>query len=125
MSKSIFDSIENSSEFKESFKILLNNFINYIIENPDIFLFIEQFNNSPLYNKIPQEYYDDLYQLHDSFYQKGKEQNLLKDVSIYLLTVYTYYPVVQLIKTYFSGEVELTDSNIESVLQMSWDAIKV
>lgn len=89
------------------------------------FLFIEQFNNSPLYNKIPQEYYDDLYQLHDSFYQKGKEQNLLKDVSIYLLTVYTYYPVVQLIKTYFSGEVELTDSNIESVLQMSWDAIKV
>lgn len=124
MSEKIFKDIYNCDTFKKSFTKLLMNYIDYVTKNTNIFLFIEQFNNSPLYKKIPDTYYKDINEKHDNFYQIGRNQNLLKDIDTNFLTVYTYYPLMQFIKDYLSEKIELTSTNVELILQMSWDAIK-
>lgn len=74
----IYDGINENDNFKKSYKSALLNFINYIIDNPKVFLFVEQFNNSPFEKKIPKEEYSKIIYNHNKFYQRGQKEGYLK-----------------------------------------------
>jgi len=37
---------------------------------------------------------------------------------------FSYYPITQLAKSYFEGRIKLTEAIIQSVIDMSWDALR-
>lgn len=120
----IYRGIDESVPFKIAYEKSLSNFIQHLVENRNIFLFVEQFGNSPLENKITEKDSLDIFQDHDDFYKKGKNEGLLKIVDTNLLVTFTYYPAMQLVKSYFAGLIKLEDAEVETIISMSWNAIK-
>ncbi|TPR39949.1 TetR/AcrR family transcriptional regulator [Apilactobacillus micheneri] len=124
MMREIYDGVDNYNSFKKQYENSLLKFIQYISENPSIFLFIEQFNNSPVSKKIPKNDLKEILQQHYDFYKKGKDKEILKNIDIELLIIFTHYPAMQFVKEVLAGEKELNDNNIYNIITMSWNAVK-
>ncbi|MGB9343610.1 TetR/AcrR family transcriptional regulator [Trichococcus sp.] len=55
MSEEMFTDFDESLPIQTAFEISLRRFTHFILKNKDYFLFIEQFQNSPLLKKITSE----------------------------------------------------------------------
>ncbi|MFI8685890.1 TetR/AcrR family transcriptional regulator [Rossellomorea sp. NPDC077527] len=124
ISLDIFNNFDESISMYSAFETSLLKFIQFTLTHKDYFLFIEQFQNSPILNKISRaesiEIFDPIYSLFD----KGKEQKVFKQVNTNLLVKFTFNPAMQVVKEHFIGVTEITDDIINEVLKMSWDAVK-
>ena len=124
MSEEMFTDFDESLPIQTAFEISLRRFTHFILRNKDYFLFIEQFQNSPLLKKITSEesaeYFEPLYRL----FEKGKEQKILKQVDTSLLNIFTSYPVMQAAKEHFLGKSELNEDKLNLIVQMTWDSVK-
>lgn len=125
MSLEIFTNFDDSTPLQIAFETSLRKFINFILTNKDYFLFIEQFQNSPLLHKISLEESIELFEpLYNSLFEKGKQQHVFKQVDTNLLVIFTFRPVIELAKEHFNGNSELNEENIKEIIRMSWDAVK-
>lgn len=124
MSQRILRDINELTPVKAGLDVILKNYITFALEYREYFLFIEQFENSPLIRKISRkEGIDQFIQMYDLF-ERGKKENLLKQVPTKLLVISSYTPIMQLAKDYFNGEAELNDEAIKIIIDMSWDSIR-
>lgn len=125
MSLEIFNNFDDSTPLQKAFETSLRKFIHFILANKDYFLFIEQFQNSPLLHKISREESVELFEpLYNSLFEKGKQQHIFKQVDTNLLVIFTFRPAIEFVKEHFIGNTELNQENIEEIIRMSWDAIK-
>jgi AcrR family transcriptional regulator len=124
MSLEIFDDFDDSTPLQTAFETTLRKFANFILTNKDYFLFLEQFGNSPLLNKLSRKEAVELFEPIYRLFEKGKKQNVFKQVDTNLLVIFTFNPVMQFAKEQFSGKSELNQDNLKEIIQMSWDAIK-
>lgn len=125
MSLEIFNNFDDSTPLQKAFETSLRKFIHFILANKDYFLFIEQFQNSPLLHKISREESIELFEPHyNSLFEKGKQQHIFKQVDTNLLVIFTFRPAIEFVKEHFIGNSELNQENIEEIIRMSWDAIK-
>lgn len=105
------------------FKKILNNYINFFINNKENFLFIEQFMNSPFVLKIYKEVQRIGRPLVE-FLENGKKCGVFKEIDIELLFIYSFSPLMQIAKKYFNGEFEFTEQNIREIIELSCTSIK-
>ena len=98
--------------------------LDFIIKHKEYFLFIEQFLNSPLIQNLSIEDNVDNIGAFFKIFEMGKKDGVLKQVDDVLLMSFCYYPVVQLAKSYFGGNIELSENVIQSIISMGWDAIR-
>ncbi len=123
-SKSIFTGYESFLPLDESFVILLRKAYQYFLRKPEHFIFLEQYANSPLLQKIDkselQNYFDPLFNLFD----RGKQNKMIKDLPNEMLLSFTFYPIMQLVKYHQSGKLRLEYNQLESTLKMAWNNIK-
>jgi len=125
MSLEIFTNFDDSTSLQIAFETSLRKFIQFIITNKEYFLFIEQFQNSPLLHKISLEESTELFEpLYKSLFEKGKQQQVFKQVDTKLLVIFTFRPVIELAKEHFNGNFELNQEKMDEIIHMSWDAIK-
>jgi hypothetical protein len=98
--------------------------MDFILNNKNYFLLIEQYSNSPLIEKLCLEqsigFFKPLYE----FVERGKKQHLFKEVETALLLTYCHFPIVQLAKEHFKGKFLLNEERLQDVIKMSWDAVK-
>ncbi len=120
----IYSGISDESSYPQQYEDALREFINYIAQNPTIFLFIEQFNNSPVSKKIPKDDLNDILKDHYAFFEEGKKKGYLRDIDTDLLIIFTHYPAMELVKEVLAGNKELNKDNIDNVIDMSWNAVK-
>jgi AcrR family transcriptional regulator len=125
ISQKMFQGIDESTPLEVGYELALRNLIDFALNNKEYLLFIEQFTNSPLIHNLCREEGRSLFRpMHDLF-EKGKKQNVLKQVDTNLLITYFYSPIIQLVKEYYNGGFELNKENLDKMIQMSFDAIKV
>ena len=124
MSDNIFRGIDSETPVRVGFELVLRNAVDFILNNKDDFLFLEQFSNSPLVQNLclPDAMW--MFQPIFDLFERGKREQLLKQVDTMLLITYAYFPVVELVKQQIRGEIELNSEMLTSVIQMSWDAVK-
>ncbi|NQX68424.1 TetR/AcrR family transcriptional regulator [Paenibacillus alba] len=120
----VYSNYDDSISIQTAFHHTLTKFINYILTNKDEFLFIEQFSNSPLLHKISRKEEDELFEPICSLFEKGKIQNVFKQVDMSLLQMFMFYPAVQYAKEYFGGRMALKEESVNELIQMTWDAVK-
>lgn len=125
MSERILRDIHESTPIKSGLESILRSFVTFTQENKDYFLFIQQFENSPLIHKISREEGIDLFKPMFDLFERGKQQKLLKQVDTNLLVIHSYSPMMQFVKEYFNNDSELNEAVIENIIEMSWDAIKI
>ncbi|WP_068622219.1 TetR/AcrR family transcriptional regulator [Trichococcus ilyis] len=124
MSDKMFSGIEDDIDVKKGFEIISRNYINFIMENRDEFLFLQQFGNSPYMGEVEANQVDILFEPVYKLAKRGQEENIIKTVNKDLLFVHIETPISELAKKYFRGDFEFTEENISALVEMSWDAIK-
>jgi len=113
-------SLPTESEFKK----VLKNYIDFIINNRDYFLFLEQYMNTPLILKLYEEESQMIDKTLLEFFKNGIKLRIIKEIDFDLMLIYAISPIMQIAKKYFNGEFEFTEQNIEKIIQMSWASIK-
>ncbi|WP_438490957.1 TetR/AcrR family transcriptional regulator [Paenibacillus sp. IHBB 3054] len=124
MSQEVLFKYDDSISIQAAFENTLKKFANFILNNQDEFLCIEQFSNSPLLLNLSRKEGSELFEPLFSLFEKGKRQNIFKQVDTSLLHIFMFYPVMQYVKEYLSGQVELKQENLNEIIQMSWEALK-
>ncbi|MDF2926553.1 MAG: TetR family transcriptional regulator [Paenibacillaceae bacterium] len=102
----------------------MRNSMKFILDNPDYFMFLEQFATSPLMDKLCLEDIALLFAPLHELMEKGKRQGELKPLATLLLLAYCYLPVAQLAKAHFKGQLEATEELLQQIIRMSWDAVR-
>ncbi len=114
--------IQEDTPIRLAVELLVRNVLTFVPENKQYFLFLEQFSNSPLVGNL-----DDinlLFQPLNNVFEKGIRQGELKPIDVDLLMNYLIHSVVQLAKMYLKRGVQLTETDIQKITQISWDAVK-
>ncbi|WP_246096290.1 TetR/AcrR family transcriptional regulator [Paenibacillus sinopodophylli] len=124
MSLAVFHNYDDSISIQSAFEHALKKYLNFILSNKDEFLFIEQFSNSPLLHKLSRKEGIDLFEPIFNLLEKGKNQNVFKQVDTGLLHMFMFNPSMQYVKEYFGGRIELKQSSLDELIQMTWDALK-
>ena len=108
----------------ESFLLLLRNIVDYFIANPAELLFMEQYANSPLITPATHEEGLRMFEPVSSMFKRAKEETLLKELPIELLSTLAYGATIALVKLCLFGEVKLDESTLDAGVDAIWDAIK-
>lgn len=116
--------IDGSLPTEAACKQLLKNYMNYLLRNKDYFLFFEQFINSPLIQKLCGEESALVSRPIREFFDKGKNQNVIKPIDTKLLFIYAFSPLIQIAKRHINGDFALDEQLVDEIIQMSWDSIK-
>lgn len=124
LSRSLLEGIEPAAPIRNIFERILKNLLNFALNFKNEFLFIEQFANSPLVRNEYISQCESMFAPLLRFVEQGISQKLIKDVNPNLILGFCYYPVVQLIKEYFMGNIEIDSRMFDSIVEMSWDAVK-
>ncbi len=124
MQQEIFRGIDGSLPIEVEFKQIMKNYIDYVVNNKDYFLFFEQYINSPMIQKLCGEEAQIIAKPMIEFFEKGKEHNIFKKIDTNLIFIYAFSALMQLAKKYYNGEFEFNEQNIDEMIQISWDSIK-
>lgn len=113
---------------RERFLHLSTGLINYFIENPLDFRFIEQFFNSPYgvehrRDKLlgTKEGCDDFKKL----FEDGLQKRVTKDLPIVILFDLAFGPILAVARDHILGFILLDDILIAKTTEACWDAIKL
>jgi AcrR family transcriptional regulator len=124
MSLEVFYEYDDSFSLQSAFEHALRKYINFILTNKDEFLFLEQFSNSPLLHKLSLKEGLDFFEPIFNLFEKGKSQNVFKQVDTNLLHMFMFIPAMQYAKAYIGGQIEFKQESLNELIQMTWDALK-
>ncbi|MEK3721415.1 TetR/AcrR family transcriptional regulator [Paenibacillus sp. FSL H8-0034] len=124
MSLKMLHGINETTPIQAGFELIMSNLKDFVLDNKDYFLFLEQFTNSPLIARLCLDESIGFFRTLHEFVEKGQQQQLLKQVDANLLLMYCYYPVTQMAKEHFKGAVVFNQEKLKEITQMSWDAIQ-
>ncbi len=119
----VLEGVNSNLEVEAAIKFILKNTFNYCINHPEFFTFHEQFANSPLINRVNVEeaysYYKPIFDL----LERGKKENIIKNIPDDIINAFTFFPMMQLAKGHLSGHFVLSKKDITTVVDLAWDAI--
>lgn len=102
-----------------------SNLFSYIKSHTELFYFTEQFANSPYTDLVNKEEIEAPFKPLFELIQHGIEQKVIKDVPFELLFAHLYLPIYSLVNPRLHPDFKATPENIETSMQMAWDAIKL
>lgn len=110
-----------NSSIRERFFHLTRRLILYYKNNPLECCYTEQFLNSPYRHMVNMT---GEYDFIRSFFEEGKEHQLIKNIPISLCFILSFSPIVLTLRDYHSGFVSIDDTISETIVNMCWDCIK-
>lgn len=122
MSAALLKGIKENLSVEEAFKIIWNNFYNYALKDNSKFAFTEQFANSPLVERC-KEQTKELFNPLISFFERGKQEKVFKDIPIEIFAAFTFTPLTGLIKEHLSGTIVLDKEGLKTAYEIAWDAV--
>ncbi len=104
MSEKVFQTVDPRASLRERFEFFARNFVQYIVNNKEYYLFMEQVSNSPLLRNWCLEDTTPMYQPLFELYEEGKQQKLFQNEDLNLLVMYSIAPIAQLAKEQLTGQ---------------------
>lgn len=124
MSEELYSDVDTSVSVQTAYETSLRNFAYYISSNKEDFLFLEQFANSPLLQNESLEETADMFAPLSSMFEKGKKENVFKQVDNGLLEIFTSAPIMQFVKAHLISGSEINEDELNQIIEMSWNAVK-
>ncbi len=89
-------------------------------------MFMDQFANTPYTELVDHEQLAQLFLPIMAVFQRGVEQKILKDVPQKLVSVFVFYPFAILANPRHCGtDCVMDEAAVETLFNMTWDAIKL
>jgi len=122
--KAMLDGYREEGSYKERFKHLWMNLINYCIAHPKAFQFVEQYRYAPFMSNVTREESFIILAPIMSFFIESKRAGEMKDLPLYTIVSLLYGPIVSLSKLHIDHNQTLTEARIEQAAEACWDAVK-
>ncbi|MFS0724980.1 TetR/AcrR family transcriptional regulator [Paenibacillus sp. 1P07SE] len=124
MSRTLVATIHEGMDSKQVCYTFMKNALDFMIQNKDWFLFIEQFSASPFVHKLCLDDTKPMFEPLLAYFQSGTEKGELKQARSELLASYCYLPLVQIAKSYYEDPSMAYEEERNTVFLLSWDAIR-
>jgi AcrR family transcriptional regulator len=110
---------------REQFIRISKTILTFFIQNAHEFRFLEQYFNSPYgLAKVRSEGFNDGDPT-QVILRLAKEQQIVKDLPVDLLSLISYAPIPFLARDHVGGFITLDEDSIHSIAIACWDAIKI
>jgi AcrR family transcriptional regulator len=129
-SPDILMDFDPSAPIKEQFILLNRSMFLYMIRNPKVFAFMEQYFNSPyglthrrdtILNE--QNNNKDSHPLH-AVLEKAKKNRIMKDLPLNILEALSFGPIHFLLRDIHAGLIEIDEKTINKIIEACWDSVK-
>ncbi|WP_020529331.1 TetR/AcrR family transcriptional regulator [Flexithrix dorotheae] len=121
--KSAFLDFESSKPIKTQFEHYFLSIINFFINNPSYFRFMEQLQASPIITQESREEGGKSVEPVFLLLKKGQQERIIKNIEIEELLMFIGGAVLSYLRWYFS-QTKSTQTSLKNQVQMVWDAIK-
>ena len=125
MSEAILEDFDDSRPIRDILKTFWINAFKFISDNPGDFQYTEQFVNSPYSSLVSPGDVEKYFEPMADIVQRGIQQKIIKDVSLDILKIFIFFPIVILSNPRLNAKFEGDEESIETVFDMAWDAIKL
>jgi AcrR family transcriptional regulator len=122
-SEAMLAGFDDSLSVEDAFRLIWENFVQHMLAQPTRFAFSEQFANSPLVNRVSREAGSGYYQSVFSLFERGKLEGIFKNISLDLFAAFYYAPLLHLVKRHHNGDLVLTKEILQTVYEITWDAV--
>lgn len=123
LGKSYFAENTELTVTKGTFRNIFLSHYQYIIENTDEYIFIENFRNSPLIEHVDKEFRLDYCPMFESLFIRSKNEKLLKDLNNDIIYSLLFSPLNYLVKQFISQKTSLSTKDLIDIFEASWRAI--
>lgn len=96
----------------------------FYIGNPSALYFIEQFVNSPYYNRCPDKDNNQWQNLISEFLRAGINKNILKPIDFKIVAPLVHGSTITTAKVHLSGRTQIGEEQLKQVAQIVWDGIE-
>ncbi len=118
-----FQGYDEEKPVKEGVKLIWFNMIEYKMSNPKQANFLSQCENSQIVSaSVREQALQHLQPLLD-LWERGQEEEIIRDVSPYLLYAYAVYPLSFFVAVKKRDEFHLTQEMQQHSFEMAWSAI--
>jgi hypothetical protein len=124
MSKAMAEGDDESKDLKSRFFSFWKKHYQFYVQNPNALYFIEQFVNSPYYERCPEKDYDRCQNIISNFLKSGIENATLKHMNLKLMSIMVHSSVTTAAKIHLTKKVEMGETELQQVAQMIWDGIE-
>lgn len=124
MAAALLDGDDEQQDFKERFFNFCTRQWQFYIANPEALYFIEQFVNSPYYQRCPEKENDRCQNIITRFIKTGVDDGVLKPVNYELLGIMVHSSVITTAKVKLKNRLEIGDKELKQVVDMLWDGIR-
>lgn len=119
-----FKNYDPEKPFKIGFKTIWQNLLKYRSERFEEAVFMEQCYHSPFVTESNKEISKKLLQPLYALMERGKKENLIKDMDTFLLLTFMVGSLAEIVKhAHFSGR-RITKAMAEEMFQLCWDGLK-
>ncbi|WP_268122649.1 TetR/AcrR family transcriptional regulator [Roseivirga pacifica] len=123
--KAMLKDYREEGTYKERFKHLWTNLVEYCINHPIEFHFVEQYRYAPFMKNGTREETFIILAPIMQFFIESKRAKAMKDFPLYTLIALLYGPIVSLAKLHIDSNQTLTKERIEQAAEACWDAVSL
>ena len=124
LAAAIIHTLDETQPIRHIVELAMRGYLDFILAHREDYLFLEQFANSPMLENLCIEEHVPSFEAMHTIIAKGQREGILRQVDETLLISFCYLPIAQLVKENVKGTLELTEEAIQTVLDMSWNAIR-
>ncbi len=125
LSEVVLHNFDNKLPIRDILRNVWFNMFEYISNNLEYFIFVEQFSNSPYNSLVDKEAVEQYFYPLINVLLRGIEQKIIKNVNFDILSAFMWYPITVLANPRLCQDFELNEENIETAFTLAWDAIKL
>lgn len=123
MGQRVYEEMNDSAPLREQFEFFLRNFVAFIQENREYYLFLEQVSNSPVLRNWCVEETEAFNAPMYRWYEAARREGIVTCEDMMMLTVYCVLPVAQLAKEQIKGNFDFNEAKLSAAIRMGWNAI--
>ncbi|MHA2246886.1 MAG: TetR/AcrR family transcriptional regulator [Candidatus Hodarchaeales archaeon] len=124
MSNGALKGVHEEMDVEQVFKSIWVNSFSYNLNHPDYLIYREKFEQTPMMENIKSEDFK-LYNYVNNLFQRGIKEQIIKDLSIPLLTSFAFIPIITLLNFHFEGVINMDKKHITEACEIAWNAIKI
>lgn len=124
LAKFILKEYSECSSIQQKFMVLLRNLIDYYVEHPKEFLFMEQYSNSPMITFDTRQEGLRMFEQASNLFEQGVEEGLLKELPLEMIYMLVDGAAMSLVKLCLFSEDKPDDKTLNAGINAIWDGIK-
>lgn len=120
----IFKDYDKTQSIRDRFEFLYGKMIQYFVENPIEFQFMERFHLSPIITEPARSKGKEHFDLFFQLFEEGQQERIIKNIPIQQLTYFVMGAMSSIMRLHIANNTLIQHEDIQQQLILAWDAIK-